>query len=172
MLLGLLLVHVERVHELGGEDLLGPGVHLLLPGGEALLTLADGQVADHLAELVDVAGLDLVAVVLVAPVPVLRHLRSAGTQHGQDLLDRLLVDHAAKAGDRGVLRRDHDRHVVVVDLDRQVDALLTEHLTRFLLDHLPRAVVRIDDVVALLELDVLEDRGLDLGLLLNVFLCR
>jgi len=33
-------------------------------------------------------------------------------------------------------------------------------------------VVGIDDVVALLELDVLEDRGLDLGLLLNVFLCR
>jgi len=33
-------------------------------------------------------------------------------------------------------------------------------------------VVGIDDVVALLELDVLEDRGFYLGLLLNVFLCR
>src|SRR6476646_1336056 len=33
------LVLVQRVHELGGEDLLGPGIHLLLARGEPLLPL-------------------------------------------------------------------------------------------------------------------------------------
>ena len=37
MLLGLVLVLVERVHQLGGEDLLGPGEHLLLTRRQALV---------------------------------------------------------------------------------------------------------------------------------------
>ena len=57
---------------------------------------------------------------------------------------------------RGVLARDHDGHVVVEDLDREVLALLAEDLLLLLLEDLAGAVVRIDDVVADLELDVLD----------------
>src|SRR5215212_6500511 len=41
MSLGLVLLHVERVHELGREDLLRAGVHLLLARRETLLGLPD-----------------------------------------------------------------------------------------------------------------------------------
>ena len=122
--------------------------------------LADGEVADDLGQLEDVAGLDLVAVVLEAPVPVLRHLRDVVREHREHLLDRLLVDHAPQADLGGVLGRDHHRHVVVQDLDGQVLALLTEQILRFLLEDLAGPVVRVDDVVAALELDVLDDDGL------------
>src|SRR5436190_9958510 len=73
VVLSLFLVHVERIHQLGGENLASARVHLLLAGRQALLELADREVADNLGELVDVAGLDLLAVVLEAPIPVLRH---------------------------------------------------------------------------------------------------
>jgi len=49
----------------------------------------------------------------------------------------------------------------VEDLDGQVLALLAEYLLLLLLENLTRAVVRVDDVVAQLELDVL-DFALDL----------
>jgi len=45
----------------------------------------------------------------------------------------------------------------VEDLDGEVLALLAEDLLVLLLDDLSRAVVRVDDVVAQLELDVLDD---------------
>jgi len=95
VLLGLLLALVQRVHQLGGKDLLRPGEHLLLTRRKALVELADREVANHLGELVDVARLDLVAVVLEPAIPVLGHLRDVVLEHGQDLLDRDLVDHAA-----------------------------------------------------------------------------
>ena len=60
--------------------------------------------------------------------------------------------------------RDHHGHVVVEDLDREVLALLAEHLLLLLLEDLARAVVRVDDVVADLELDVL-DLAVDLEVL-------
>jgi hypothetical protein len=74
---GLFLVHVLRVHELAGEDLLRLDEHLLLAGRQALLVVAQREVPHDLGELEDVAGLHLVAVVLEAAVPVLRHLRAA-----------------------------------------------------------------------------------------------
>src|SRR5437763_438096 len=67
VLLRLFLIHLERVHQLRREDLPGARVHLLLAGRQALLELTDREVADNLGELVDVAGLDLLAVVLEAP---------------------------------------------------------------------------------------------------------
>jgi hypothetical protein len=44
----------------------------------------------------------------------------------------------------------------VQDLDREVLALLPEHLAPLLLENLAGPVMRIDDVVTELELDVLE----------------
>jgi hypothetical protein len=52
----------------------------------------------------------------------------------------------------------------VQDLDRQILACFTEHLHLLLLQHLPGAVVWIDDLVAELELDEL-DLASDLELL-------
>src|SRR4051812_24602889 len=164
--LRVVLALLQRVHQLGGEDLLGAGEHLLLAGREALVVLADGEVADDLGELVDVTGLDLVAVVLEPAVPVLGHLGQLVLQHGEDLLHGLLVDDAPEAGDAGVLARDHDGHVVVQDLDGEVLALLTEHLLQFLLEDLPRAMVGVDDVVADLELDV-HDLDIDLEVVVH-----
>ena len=154
MSLRLVLRHLERVHQLGGEDLLGPRVHLLLAGREALLRLADGEVANHLGELEHVAGLDLLAVVLEAPVPVLRHLAHVVAKHGQHLCHGLLADHAPETRAARVLTRDHDGHVVVEDLDRQVLALLAQHLLLLLLQDLARPMMRIHDVVPDLVFDV------------------
>src|SRR3954467_6693860 len=147
VLLGLALVHVERVHQLGGEDLLRARVHLLLPRREALLGLPDGEVADHLGQLVHVAGLDLVAVVLEATVPVLRHLADVVAQDGEHLLHGLVVDHAPQARLGRVLARDHHRHVVVQDLDRQVLATLAENRLLLLLEDLACPMVGIHDAV-------------------------
>jgi hypothetical protein len=47
----------------------------------------------------------------------------------------------------------------VKDLDREVLAPLAEHLHLLLLHDLPRTVVGVDDVVAELELDVLDLAG-------------
>src|SRR4051794_10543495 len=81
MLLRAVLVHLQRVHQLGREDLLRAGEHLLLTRRQALLMLADGEVANHFGQLVDVARLDLVAIVLEPAVPVLGHLRDVVLQH-------------------------------------------------------------------------------------------
>ena len=70
-------------------------------------------------------------------------------------LHGLLVDDPAQAGDARVLTRDHDGHVVVKDLDGEVLAGLTEDLLVLLLDDLAGAMMRVHDVVADLELDVL-----------------
>src|SRR3954452_4021422 len=85
VLLRALLVLVERVHELRREDLLRPRVHLLLAGREPLFHLADGEVADDLGELEHVAGLDLLPVVLEAPIPVFRHFPEGGPGGGRGL---------------------------------------------------------------------------------------
>src|SRR4051812_37900343 len=162
--LGLVLGLLERVHHLGREDLLGTGVHLLLAGRQALVLFTDGEITNDLGELIDVAGLDLVPVVLEAPVPVLRHLRHVGGEDAKDLLDRLLVDHAAQTGLAGVRTRDHHRHVVMKDLDREVLAHLAQDVLLFLLDHLAGPVMGIDHVVTDLEIDVL-DLTLDLEVL-------
>ena len=74
----------------------------------------------------------------------------------EDLLDRLLVDDAAQARLAGVLTRDHDGHVVVEDLDREVLAHLAEDVLLLLLDDLAGPMMGIDDVVADLEVDALD----------------
>src|SRR5436309_125372 len=62
VLLDLVLVHLQRVHQLGREDLLRSREHLLLAGRQTLLGLANRQVPYDLGEFVDVARLDLVAI--------------------------------------------------------------------------------------------------------------
>ena len=145
---GLVLAEVARVHELAGEDLLGLGEHLLLAGRETLVGVADGQVADDLGDLEDVAGLELVAVVLVATAPVLGHLGGVAAQDLEDLVDDVGLDDLAQAGAIGVLDGDHDGHVVVQDLDGEVVALLAEHFLLLDLHDLARTVMRVDDLVS------------------------
>src|SRR5205807_6268390 len=80
--------------------------------------------------------------------PVLRHLRAAAGQSLDDDLDHVLADHLPETDLFGVLRGDVDGHVVVQDLDRQVLALLTEHVAPFLLHDRACPVVRIHHLVA------------------------
>src|SRR5919198_3121009 len=142
------LVHLLRVHQLGGEDLLRLDEHLLLTGGQALLAVAEREVPHDLGELEDVAGLHLVAVVLEATVPVLRHLRAAAGEGLHDDLDHVFADHLPEAYLLGVLRRHVHGHVVVQDLDREVLTLLAEDLALFLLHDRPSPVVWIHHLVA------------------------
>src|SRR5207245_1715189 len=142
------LVHVLRVHQLAGQDLLGLDEHLLLARREPFVAVAQGQVPDDLGQLEDVAGLHLVPVVLEAAVPVLGHLRAAAGERLDDDLDHVLADHLPEADLLGVLGRNVDGHVVVQDLDRQVLALLAEDLTLFLLYDRTCPVVRIHHLVA------------------------
>jgi hypothetical protein len=86
--------------------------------------------------------------VLEAPVPVLRHLRAAGGEVLEDLLDGLLVDHLAQSDTFGVLGGDVHGHVVVIDLDREVLANLAEHVLLLTLHDRPCPVVRIHHLVA------------------------
>src|SRR5262245_2320430 len=144
----LLLVEALRVHQLADEDLLRLDEHLLLAGREALVAVAQRQVPHDLGQLEDVAGLHLVAVVLEAAVPVLRHGRAVPGQRLDDFLDGVLVDHLPQADLLGVVSRHVDGHVVVKDLDRQVFALFTQHLARFLLDDRACSVVRIHHLIA------------------------
>jgi hypothetical protein len=97
--------------------------------------------------------------VLEAAVPVLRHLRAVGSKNTEDLLNRLLVDHATEACTGSVLGRDHHGHVVVQDLDREVLTGLPEDVLLLLPNHLARAVMRIDHMVTDFELDELYRLG-------------
>src|SRR5215208_664995 len=106
------LVESLRVHELGREDLLCLHEHLLLPRGESLLVIAERQVPHDLCQLEDVAGLHLVAVVLEAAIPVLRHRGAATGERLRDLLDHLFVDDLPQSDCLGVFAGDVDGHVV------------------------------------------------------------
>ena len=110
--------------------------------------MTDGEIADHFGDLEDVAGLELVAVVLVATAPVLGHLGGVAAQDLEDLVDDVRLDDLAQAGAIGVLDGDHDGHVVVEDLDGEVVALLAEHVFLLDLHDLAGAVVRIHDLVS------------------------
>src|SRR4051794_9819730 len=146
-----LLVEALRVHQFGREDLLRLHEHLLLPRGEALLVIAERQVPHDLSELEDIAGLHLVAVVLEAAIPVLRHRGAATGERLRDLLDHLLVDDLPQPDRFGVLARNVDGHVVVQDLDGQVLALLPQDDALFLLYDRACSVVWIHHLVADLE---------------------
>src|SRR3954453_10356260 len=143
---------IETGRDRGIAVLVGRGAR----GGELL-----GRPQEDLVEV----GLGLVLVlgpvVLEAPVPVLGHLGHVVREHRQHLLDRVLVDHATQTGLARVRARDHDGHVVVEDLDREVLAYLAEDVLLFLLDHLAGPMMGIDHVVADLEIDV-DDFALDL----------
>jgi hypothetical protein len=97
---GLVLVAVAGEHQLGHEDLAGPLEHALLAGRQALLAVADGEVADDLGDLEDVAGLEALDVALeaAAPVPLGRGLPVA-----QDLEDAVDVVGAADLADADLL---------------------------------------------------------------------
>jgi hypothetical protein len=70
--------------------------HPLLAGRQALVLVTDREVPHHFGDLVDVAGLQLLDVVLVATRPVGRHPRFLLAKDGEDLFDLLVVDHLAK----------------------------------------------------------------------------
>ena len=121
---------------------------------------AEGEVPHDLGELEDVARLHLVAVVLEAAVPVLRHLGRPARERLDDLVDRSLVDDRSQSDPLRVLARHVHGHVVVEDLDREVLARLAQNLALFLPHDCACAVVRIHHLVADVEQEGLPDVGI------------
>ena len=113
--------------------------------------VAQREILDHLGELEDVAGLHLVAVVLEAAVPVLRHLGLTRRESLDDGVDQVLVDHSPQTDLLRILDGDVHRHVVVQDLDREVLAGLTQDLALLLFHDRACTVVRIHHLVANVE---------------------
>src|SRR5262249_53308900 len=141
------LVDIEGEGQLGAEDLAGLGQHPLFARRQALVVLTDRQVPDHLGDLVDVAALELLDVVLEPAGPVRRHPRLLLAEHGEHLLDLLVVDHVAQPDVLGVVGRDHERQVPVREAKDQVVLLLAEDVLLLLLLDDGRSVVRVDDLV-------------------------
>src|SRR5690606_26129948 len=71
----LLLGAVLRQHQLADQNLSGIVEHLPLAGGEAFLSIPDGEVAHDLRDLKDISALDLLQVRTVPAIPVLGHGR-------------------------------------------------------------------------------------------------
>src|SRR5829696_2449778 len=84
--LGVVLGLAGRVGELGDQDLASLHDHALLAGRQALLTVADREVPEHLGDLVRVAGVQLLEVVLETPAPI---RRGRGLVFGEDLQNLL-----------------------------------------------------------------------------------
>ena len=145
---------VDRVGQgqLADEDLAGLAQHALLAGGQAAVLVAAPQVTDDLGDLVNVTGGETLLVGLVAAGPVagLLHIRLA--QDAEDLLQALLADDVTDADKLGVLGRDADDEVGLVDLLDQVLQLLPSHHAMLDVGDLGGTVVRVDDDVPDLEI--------------------
>jgi hypothetical protein len=96
--------------------------------------------------------------VLEPAVPILRHLADVVAEHGEYTRHVVLPDNAPQSRSPGAVAGHHHGHVVVKDLDREVLAGFAEHLFLFLLQHLARTMMGIDDLVAHLVRDV-DDLG-------------
>src|SRR5579859_1058031 len=75
LLLGLVLADTDGEGQLRDQDLAGPVEHALLAGRQALVLVTNRQVPHNLGHLIDVTGLELLDVILVAARPVGRHPR-------------------------------------------------------------------------------------------------
>ncbi len=126
---GLLLVAVACEHQLGDEDLAGALQHALLAGGQALLAVADGEVADHLGDLEDVAGLEALDVALETAAPVALGGGLAGPQDLEDAVDVLGAADLADADLLAVVAGDHEGQVAICQLEDQILPGLAAYLT-------------------------------------------
>ena len=113
----------------------------------------DREVAPNLGELVDVAGVDLVAIVLEPVVPFLGISEPASWSTANTFLTVSSSVTRRRPASAAFVGRDHHGHVVVQDLSSPVLAALAQDLPDFLADHLTDAVVRVNDSVSDLELD-------------------
>ena len=112
--------------ELGDQDLAGLGDHALLAGRQALLSIADREVPQHLSHLVRVTGVELLEVVLEPTAPVGGHGTLVLGEHLEDLLGLVLAHTGPEADLVGRIGRDKHGKVAVDDAQYQVLALLAE----------------------------------------------
>src|SRR5437870_6802545 len=148
----LLLAVRLRDRELLHEEVPGGVEHLPLAEGELLVSLQHEEIAQHLGDLEDAAGLDLLGVLAVAAVPrLLIDLDLLVTKDLVHLRHHVLADDAAEPDRLDVLGRDHDGHVAVDDAQHVELALGTGDDLR--LDPLDDtdAMRRVDDLLTNLE---------------------
>jgi hypothetical protein len=142
---------VAGEHQLGDEDLAGALQHPLLAGREALLAVADGEVADDLGHLEDVAGLEALDVALEPAAPIALGRGLTGAQDLEDAVDVVGAADLADADLLAVVARHHEGEVAICQLEDQVLPGLAAYLTilEALDDRGP--MLWVDDAVADLE---------------------
>src|SRR3990172_1787569 len=127
--------------------------HLPFAEGEILVRAEQVQISKHFRDLEQGAGLDLVHVLAVAPVPgggVDRDLFLA--QDGVDASDFLLSDDLAQAYRTDLVHRDHDLHPVVQDAEHVEGLPLTGDLLVLDTHDLSHPLPRVDRLVPNLEI--------------------
>src|SRR5436190_2497120 len=122
--------------------------HLALAERQFLVTLEPLQIAQHLGDLEDRAGLDLLHVLAVAAVPGLALDRDLAALQNREHLVHLVGANELTQTDRArIARRDHDLHPVLEDLENVKGLLVTGDLTRLDTDNLRHTVSRINGQV-------------------------
>ena len=124
---------------------------MLLAGGQALVLLALGEVPDHLGDLVDVAGTELGQVDLVSPAPVGGDSLLLLAKQVEHLPDLALGDHLPEPDLPSVVHGNHESQVTVGQAQLEVGATLTQNLPLHKVLDNCGPMVRVDDLVSLLE---------------------
>src|SRR6516162_8804641 len=148
LVLGALLGEAELLDQQGTSGV----EHLPLAEGEVLVTLEEVEVAKHLGDLEDRAGLDLLHVLPVPAVPgggVDRDVLLP--EDGVDLPDVVLADDLPQADRADLVDRDHDPHPVLQDAKDVERLALTGDLGVLDAHHLAYSLARIYGLVARLE---------------------
>src|SRR5436305_2811394 len=116
------------VGDLADDEVLGPLVHLLLAEGEALALRDEPQVLEHLRHVGETAGLHLVEVLLVPPLPILVRVDIAVLEDVQKSPDVACVAQRTQADQLEVGLRHHHFGVVGKETEMKVELLHPVHV--------------------------------------------
>ena len=125
------------------------------------------EITENFGDLEDRAGLDLLHVLAIAPVPCLAfHGDLTAFEDFEDLVDLVGTDEFTQTNSPSVLGGDHDLHAVVQDLQNIEGLLAGRNLSGFDARDLGHAVRRVHCQIANAE------SGLHLGALLLILVKR
>ncbi len=152
LLLYLALVGLGRDGNLLDQKGTGRVEHLALAKGQFLVPLQALQIPQDLRDLEDRTGLDLLHVLAVAPIPGLSlHGNLSALENLEDLVDLVGADKLAQTDGAGVLRRNHDLHPIVENLQDVERLLAGRDLAGLDADDLRHPMGRVDCQVSYVE---------------------
>jgi len=124
------------VGDLADDEVLGPLVHLLLTEREALALGDEPQVLEHFGDVGETAGLHLVEVLLVPPLPILVRVDVAVLENIQESADFPRMAERTQTDQIKVGFRHHHFGVVGEETEMKVELLHSVHVAWLdLLDH-------------------------------------